>query len=228
MGMRPTMQRDGALKRIAQGRELRAHRRIEPFAHRILHGYARTFVQVVFVMVHLDGMAEAIGAHAVDAEAEHGVLNGGIACHHHGFDAALAGIAAELLDHLVGRIARSRKHDPHARDTLARTVGKLVARAVEHDDGLEIASRMTELLKQNRYNPLAFEEEAVAVYCGGKGFLDDVDVKNVVRFRDELIVYLRASHADVLKQIREDAKFTPESEKALNAAIDAFKKQFAA
>ena len=95
-------------------------------------------------------------------------------------------------------------------------------------DQLNRGARMTELLKQNRYNPLAFEEEAVAVYCGGKGFLDDVDVKNVVRFRDELIVYLRASHADVLKQIREDAKFTPESEKALNAAIDAFKKQFAA
>ncbi|MDO4443697.1 MAG: F0F1 ATP synthase subunit alpha [Slackia sp.] len=95
-------------------------------------------------------------------------------------------------------------------------------------DQLNRGARMTELLKQNRYNPLAFEEEAIAVYCGGKGFLDDIDVKSVVRFRDELIVYLRANHADVLKQIREDAKFTPESEKALNAAIDAFKKQFAA
>lgn len=95
-------------------------------------------------------------------------------------------------------------------------------------DQLNRGARMTELLKQNRYNPLAFEEEAVAVYCGGKGFLDDIDVKDVVRFRDELIVYLRASHADVLKKIREDAKFTPESEEGLKAAIDAFKKQFAA
>ncbi|MDO4590162.1 MAG: F0F1 ATP synthase subunit alpha [Slackia sp.] len=95
-------------------------------------------------------------------------------------------------------------------------------------DQLNRGARMTELLKQNRYNPLAFEEEAVAVYCGGKGLLDDIEVKDVVRFRDELIEFLRASHADVLKKIHEDAKFTPESEEALNAAIAAFKKQFAA
>ena len=48
------------------------------------------------------------------------------------------------------------------------------------------------------------------------------------RFRNELIEFLRASHADVLKKIHDDAKFTPESEAALNAAIDAFKAQFVA
>lgn len=87
---------------------------------------------------------------------------------------------------------------------------------------------MTELLKQGRYSTLSFEEEAVAVYAGGKGFLDDVPVSDVVRFRNELIEFLRASHADVLKKIHDDAKFTPESEAALNAAIDAFKAQFVA
>ena len=93
---------------------------------------------------------------------------------------------------------------------------------------LNRGARMTELLKQGRYSTLSFEEEAVAVYAGGKGFLDDVPVSDVVRFRNELIEFLRASHADVLKKIHDDAKFTPESEAALNAAIDAFKAQFVA
>ncbi|MFD0703024.1 F0F1 ATP synthase subunit alpha [Slackia equolifaciens] len=95
-------------------------------------------------------------------------------------------------------------------------------------DQLNRGARMTELLKQGRYMPLSFEEEAVAIYAGAKGFLDDVEVADVVRFRTELLDYLRASHADVLKKIHDDAKFTPESEEALNGAIDAFKKQFAA
>ena len=95
-------------------------------------------------------------------------------------------------------------------------------------DQLNRGARMTELLKQGRYNPLSFEEEAVAVYAGGKGFLDDVPVSDIVRFRDELLEFLRASHADVLKKIHDDAKFTPESEEKLNAAIDAFKAQFVA
>lgn len=95
-------------------------------------------------------------------------------------------------------------------------------------DQLNRGARMTELLKQGRYSTLSFEEEAVAVYAGGKGFLDDVPVSDVVRFRNELIEFLRASHADVLKKIHDDAKFTPESEAALNAAIDAFKAQFVA
>lgn len=95
-------------------------------------------------------------------------------------------------------------------------------------DQLNRGARMTELLKQERYKTLAYEEEAVAVYAGGKGFLDDIEVKDVVRFRNELIDYLRASHADVLKKIHDDQKFTPESEEALVAAINAFKQQFAA
>ncbi len=95
-------------------------------------------------------------------------------------------------------------------------------------DQLNRGARMTELLKQGRYVPMAFEEEAVAIYAGSKGHLDDVAVENVVRFRDELLEFLRANHADVMNKIHDDAKFTPESEAALVEAIEAFKKQFAA
>ena len=95
-------------------------------------------------------------------------------------------------------------------------------------DQLNRGARMTELLKQDRYMPFSFEEEAVAIYAGSKGYLDDVEIADVVRFRGELLDYLHANNADVLKKIHDDAKFTPESEEALNAAIEAFKKQFAA
>ena len=95
-------------------------------------------------------------------------------------------------------------------------------------DQLNRGARMTELLKQGRYVPMSYEEEAVAIFAGSHGFLDDIEVSDVVRFRDELLRYLGASHADVMKKIHDDAKFTPESEAALTEAIEAFKKQFAA
>ena len=85
---------------------------------------------------------------------------------------------------------------------------------------------MTELLKQGRYNPMPVEEQAVAIYAGSHGFLDDIPVGDVVRFRGELLEYLRASNAEILANIVKEKKFTDAIETDLNAAIEAFKNQF--
>lgn len=94
-------------------------------------------------------------------------------------------------------------------------------------DQLNRGAHMTELLKQGRYVPMPFEEQAIAIYSGGHGFLDDIPVVDVVRFRAELLDYLRASHAKILQDLRTEKKFTDAIEKELNAAIDSFKQQFA-
>ncbi len=88
-------------------------------------------------------------------------------------------------------------------------------------------ARMTELLKQGRYVPMPVEEQAVAIYAGGHGFLDSIPVEDVVRFRGELLDYLRGSHAKILEDLRTEKKFTEEIEAALDAAIETFKGQFA-
>ncbi len=93
---------------------------------------------------------------------------------------------------------------------------------------LNRGARMTELLKQGRYVPMPFEEQAVAIYAGSHGYLDDVEVSDILRFRAELLDFLRTRKPEVLKAIREDKKFTDESTKALNEAIEAFKMQFTA
>ncbi len=88
-------------------------------------------------------------------------------------------------------------------------------------------ARMTELLKQGRYVPMPVEEQAIAIYAGGHGFLDSIPVEDVVRFRGELLDYLRGSHAQILEDLRTEKKFTEEIEGALDAAIETFKGQFA-
>ena len=93
-------------------------------------------------------------------------------------------------------------------------------------DQLNRGARMTELLKQGRYVPMPVEEQAVAVYVGGHGLLDDVAVEDVVRFRNELLQYLRGSKAEILEAIVREKKFTEDIESSLDAAVNAFKEQF--
>ena len=87
---------------------------------------------------------------------------------------------------------------------------------------------MTELLKQGRYNPMSVEDQSISIYAGNKGYLDDVDPKNVTRFRSEMLDYLHHSGNGVVEKLAETKKFTDEIETELNAQIEAFKLQFIA
>ncbi len=94
-------------------------------------------------------------------------------------------------------------------------------------DQLNRGAHMTELLKQGRYVPMPFEEEAVSVFAGSKGYLDDIPVADTARFRDELRDYLRASKPEILASIHDEQKFTDATTDALVEAIESFKQQFA-
>lgn len=93
-------------------------------------------------------------------------------------------------------------------------------------DQLNRGARMTELLKQGRYVPIPVAEQVVSIYCGGRGFLDDIEVDDVVRFRDEFRDYMRVSKPEILEAIVKEKKLTDEIEADLDKAIEAFKMQF--
>ncbi len=94
-------------------------------------------------------------------------------------------------------------------------------------DQLTRGAHMTELLKQGRYFPMPVAEQVAAIYAGNEGFLDDLPLGDVVRFRNELLDYLRASKPEVLAAIVKEKKLTDEIKADLTAAIEAFKKSFA-
>ncbi len=87
---------------------------------------------------------------------------------------------------------------------------------------------MTELLKQGRYMPMPVEEQSIAIWAGNQGFLDDLPVKSITRFRAEMLDYLRLSGNGVVAKLAEAKKFTPEIEAELKSLIEAFKLQFIA
>ncbi|MDR1358621.1 MAG: F0F1 ATP synthase subunit alpha [Coriobacteriales bacterium] len=93
-------------------------------------------------------------------------------------------------------------------------------------DQLNLGARMTELLKQGRYVPMPVEEQVVAIFAGNQGFLDNLPLASVLRFREELLQFLRASHADVLRAIAAEKRLSDEIIGELKAAIASFKEQF--
>lgn len=93
-------------------------------------------------------------------------------------------------------------------------------------DQLTRGSHMTELLKQGRYMPMPVAEQVIAIFAGNEGFLDDLALTSVVRFRAELLASLRASKPEILQTINTEKKLSDETKVALKEAIAAFKQSF--
>jgi F-type H+-transporting ATPase subunit alpha len=91
---------------------------------------------------------------------------------------------------------------------------------------LNRGARMTELLKQPQYSPLAVEDQVVVIYAGNKGYLDKLAIHDVGRFEQEFLRTMRGKHQDVLDTIRTGGTLTPEIEGKLKAILDEFSKAF--
>ncbi len=87
-------------------------------------------------------------------------------------------------------------------------------------------ARLTELLKQPQYAPLAIEEQVVVIFCGVKGYLDGIKIDDVTRFEQAFLGEIRANGAPILEAIRTEKELTSETEAKLAALLDGFVKNF--
>ncbi|HCF16536.1 MAG TPA: F0F1 ATP synthase subunit alpha, partial [Rhodospirillum rubrum] len=88
-------------------------------------------------------------------------------------------------------------------------------------------ARLTELLKQAQYSPLAVEEQVCVIYAGTRGYLDKLKTTDVVRYEASLLGALRTSGADLLESIRTGKALSKEIEQKLVKFLDDFGKKFA-
>lgn len=86
-------------------------------------------------------------------------------------------------------------------------------------------ARLTELLRQPQYTPYAVEDQVVSIWAGTNGYLDDVEVSDVLRFEIEFLDHLRRS-TSVLQDIAASGKLEDETVNALKTAIADFKAGF--
>ncbi|HSJ35361.1 MAG TPA: F0F1 ATP synthase subunit alpha [Acidimicrobiia bacterium] len=89
---------------------------------------------------------------------------------------------------------------------------------------LERGRRVVEVLKQPQYQPMAVEEQVVAIYAVTEGFMDKVAVGDVLRFERGLLEHMRSRFGDVLDTIRDTGEIGDAGRlrEAIQAYVDGF------
>jgi len=93
---------------------------------------------------------------------------------------------------------------------------------------LNRGARLMEILKQGVNQPLSVEQQVVSLYAAVKGYIDDIEVADVRRFESEFLAFIGSNKPEILQSITDTKDLTSDNENALKAAIDQFKKGFAA
>ena len=89
-------------------------------------------------------------------------------------------------------------------------------------------ARLTELLKQDQYQPMPVEEQVVAIFAGVRGYLDGIEVGDVGRFETAFLSEVRAKAGEILEAIRVEGELSQDTEAKLKELLDGFTKSFVA
>ena len=93
-------------------------------------------------------------------------------------------------------------------------------------DQIRRGQKLIEILKQPQYQPLSLAQQVSLIYAANKGVLDDVENKEIFRFKAEWVKYLAASAKEVEAKLNKGDKPSEAEEKELLEHLDKFKNNF--
>ncbi|NP_999743.2 mitochondrial ATP synthase alpha subunit precursor [Strongylocentrotus purpuratus] len=79
--------------------------------------------------------------------------------------------------------------------------------------------RLTELLKQGQYTPMAVEDQVAVLFAGVRGHLDKIDPAKVTKFEEQFLAHIRSSHQALLDTIRTEGQLSPQTEATLKDVV---------
>ena len=91
---------------------------------------------------------------------------------------------------------------------------------------LSRGERLTELLKQKQYTPMAVNEMVPLIYAGVNGHLDSVPVNRVLQWESDFLAHLRNNESEMLQQIDRDGQLSKDLEAKLKDVVQSFTKSF--
>ncbi len=83
-------------------------------------------------------------------------------------------------------------------------------------------ARLTQLLKQPQYRPLAVEEQVAVIFAGTNGYIDSVPVNKVNDYEEQLFAVLRTKGKDILSAIRLEKTISDDTKAKLKALLAEF------
>lgn len=93
-------------------------------------------------------------------------------------------------------------------------------------DQLTRGERMTEILKQNQYQPQSLEKQVLIIFSGAQGLLDSLPLYQIKAFEEELYPYIEDKAPELLQSIKETKTISEEVGKTLKQKIADFKELF--
>ena len=91
---------------------------------------------------------------------------------------------------------------------------------------LNRGSKLTELLKQKQYSPMTVAQQVISVFCGVKGYLDDIELKDIAEFETKILDKCQSEKPEILESISNSGKLEENTEKLLVEIISELKKNF--
>lgn len=88
--------------------------------------------------------------------------------------------------------------------------------------------RLTELLKQGQYTPMAIEDQVAVIYTGVRGYLDKLDPAQINNFEHEFLQHIRSHHKDVLATIAQEGHISEATDAKLKSIVTSFVANFQA
>ncbi|XP_059563198.1 ATP synthase subunit alpha, mitochondrial isoform X2 [Myotis daubentonii] len=82
--------------------------------------------------------------------------------------------------------------------------------------------RLTELLKQGQYSPMAIEEQVAVIYAGVRGYLDKLEPSKITKFESAFLSHVISQHQALLGNIRTDGKISEQSDAKLKEIVTNF------
>jgi F-type H+-transporting ATPase subunit alpha len=95
-------------------------------------------------------------------------------------------------------------------------------------DQLTRGEKLSEIVKQPQFQPLAVEKQVAILYVATTGKLDDVPTPRVKEFETQFYRFLETERPAILQELGETKALSDELAKALEEATDAFRTSFLA
>ena len=86
--------------------------------------------------------------------------------------------------------------------------------------------KLTELLKQPQYQPMAVEDQVAIFYGATKGFVNDIPTPRLQDWLRGFVAFLHDKHPDITSGIAQSGQLADDTKQKLDAALTEFNKSF--
>ncbi|KAL6919912.1 hypothetical protein ACHAPO_001213 [Fusarium lateritium] len=91
---------------------------------------------------------------------------------------------------------------------------------------LNRGERLTELLKQKQYSPMAVTEMVPLIFAGVNGYLDTIPVNKILQWESDFLAHLKTNESELLATIDKEGAISKDTEAKLKDVVQSFVKSF--